>query len=59
VRATVSRPRAVQSSGRLAEGDIFVFMMTYHLQFVRLGLAGWVNRYQQTVIDSSISLLVA
>ena len=26
-------------------------MMTYHLQFLLLGLAGWVNRYQQAVID--------
>jgi transposase InsO family protein len=26
-------------------------MMTYHLQFLLLGLAGWVNRHQQAVID--------
>jgi len=26
-------------------------MTTYHLQFLLLGLAGWVNRYQQAVID--------
>ena len=26
-------------------------MMTYHLQFLLLGLAGWVNRYQQAVIE--------
>jgi hypothetical protein len=26
-------------------------MITYHLQFLLLGLAGWVNRYQQAVID--------
>ena len=37
--------------GRLAEGDIFISMITYHLQFLLLGLAGWVNRYQQAVID--------
>ena len=26
-------------------------MITYHLQFLLLGLAGWINRYQQAVID--------
>ncbi len=33
------------------ESDIFISMMTYHLQFLLLGLAGWVNRHQQAVID--------
>ena len=33
------------------KGDIFISMMTYHLQFLLLGLAGWVNRYQEAVID--------
>ena len=26
-------------------------MMTYHVQFLMLALAGWVNRQQQDVID--------
>ncbi len=33
------------------EGDILIYMTTYHLQFLLLGLAGWFNRYQQAVID--------
>jgi putative transposase len=33
------------------ERDIFIFMMKYHLQFLLLVLAGWVNRYQEAVID--------
>ena len=33
------------------EGDIFISMMTYHLQFLLLVMAGWVNRQQQDVID--------
>ena len=36
---------------RRLEGDIFTSMMTYPLQFLLLDLAGWVNRYQQAVID--------
>ena len=54
MRATVARPwgRTIRwPFGRLAEGDIFISMITYHLQFLLLGLAGWVNRYQQAVID--------
>jgi hypothetical protein len=39
------------TAGRLAEGDIVISMITYHLQLLLLGLAGWVNRYQQAVID--------
>jgi hypothetical protein len=35
----------------MAEGDIFKSMITYHLQFLLLDLAGWVSRYQQAVID--------
>ena len=30
---------------------IFRSMMTYHVQFLLLVLAGWVNRQQQDVID--------
>jgi len=33
------------------EGDIFISMMMYHLQFLLLVMAGWVNRQQQDVID--------
>ena len=33
------------------EGVIFRSMMTYHVQFLLLVLAGWVNRQQQDVID--------
>ena len=33
------------------EGVIFSSMMTYHVQFLRLVVAGWVNRRQQDVID--------
>ena len=33
------------------EGVIFSSMMTYHVQFLLLVLAGWVNRQQQDVID--------
>ena len=35
---------------RLARGVIFRSMMTYHVQFLVLVLAGWVNRQQQDVI---------
>ena len=33
------------------EGVIFSSIMTYHVQFLLLVLAGWVNRQQQDVID--------
>ena len=33
------------------EGVIFGAIMTYHVQFLLLVLAGWVNRQQQDVID--------
>ena len=33
------------------EGVIFSSMMTYHVQFLLLVVAGWVNRQQQDVID--------
>ena len=33
------------------EGVIFNSMMTYHVQFLLLVVAGWVNRQQQDVID--------
>ena len=33
------------------EGVIFSSMMTYHVQFLLLVVAGWVNRPQQDVID--------
>ena len=33
------------------EGVNFSSMMTYHVQFLLLVVAGWVNRQQQDVID--------
>ena len=33
------------------EGVIFGAIMTYHVQFLLLVLAGWGNRQQQDVID--------
>ena len=44
-------PRAVGSTIVWTEGVIFRPMMTYHVQFLLLVLAGWVNRHQQDVID--------
>ena len=44
-------PRAVGFTIVWPEGVIFRFMMTYHVQFLLLVLAGWVNRQQQDVID--------
>ena len=49
--STAPGPYNPQAVCRLADGDIFIFMITYHLQLLLLGLAGWVNRYQQAVID--------
>ena len=44
-------PRAVGFTIVWPEGVIFRSMMTYHVQFLLLVLAGWVNRQQQDVID--------
>ena len=44
-------PRAVGFTIVCPEGVIFRSMMTYHVQFLLLVLAGWVNRQQQDVID--------
>ena len=44
-------PRAVGFTTVWPEGAIFRSMMTYHVQFLLLVLAGWVNRQQQDVID--------
>ena len=44
-------PRAVGFTIIWPEGVIFRPMMTYHVQFLLLVLAGWVNRQQQDVID--------
>ena len=44
-------PRAVGFIIVWPEGVIFRSMMTYHVQFLLLVLAGWVNRQQQDVID--------
>ena len=44
-------PRAVGFTIVWPEGVIFSSMMTYHVQFLLLVLAGWVNRQQQDVID--------
>ena len=44
-------PRAVGFTIVLPEGVIFRSMMTYHVQFLLLVVAGWVNRQQQDVID--------
>ena len=44
-------PRAVGFTIVWPEGVIFRPMMTYHVQFLLLVLAGWVNRQQQDVID--------
>ncbi len=44
-------PRAVGFTIVWPEGVIFRSMMTYHVQFLVLVLAGWVNRQQQDVID--------
>ena len=44
-------PRAVGFTIVWPEGVIFSSMMTYHVQFLRLVVAGWVNRRQQDVID--------
>ena len=33
-----------------SEGVIFGAIMTYHVQFLLLVLAGWVNRQQQDVV---------
>ena len=43
-------PRAVGFTIVWTEGVIFSSMMTYHVQFLLLVLAGWVNRQQQDVI---------
>ena len=44
-------PRAVGFTIVWPEGVIFSSMMTYHVQFLLLVVAGWVNRQQQDVID--------
>ena len=44
-------PRAIGFTIVWPEGVIFRSMMTYHVQFLLLVLAGWVNRQQQDVID--------
>ena len=44
-------PRTVGFTIVWPEGVIFSSMMTYHVQFLLLVLAGWVNRQQQDVID--------
>ena len=44
-------PRAVGFTIVWPEGVIFRSMMTYHVQFLLLVVAGWVNRQQQDVID--------
>ena len=44
-------PRAVGLTIVWPEDVIFRSMMTYHVQFLLLVLAGWVNRQQQDVID--------
>ena len=44
-------PRAVGFTIVWSEGVLFRSMMTYHVQFLLLVLAGWVNRQQQDVID--------
>ena len=44
-------PMAVGFTIVWPEGVIFRSMMTYHVQFLLLVLAGWVNRQQQDVID--------
>ena len=44
-------PRAVGFTIVWPEGVTFRSMMTYHVQFLLLVLAGWVNRQQQDVID--------
>ena len=44
-------PRAVAFTIVWPEGVIFGSIMTYHVQFLLLVLAGWVNRQQQDVID--------
>ena len=44
-------PRAVGFTIVWPEGVIFRSMMTYHVQFLLLVLAGWVNRQQQDVTD--------
>ena len=44
-------PRAVGFTIVWPEGVIFSSMMTYHVQFLLLVLAGWVNRQRQDVID--------
>ena len=49
-------PRAVGFTIVWPEGVIFRSMMTYHMQFLLLVLAGWVNRQQQDVIDYEFSL---
>ena len=43
--------RAVGFTIVCPEGVIFRSIMTYHVQFLLLVLAGWVNRQQQDVID--------
>ena len=50
-------PRAVGFTIVWPEGVIFRSMMTYHVQFLLLVLAGWVNRQQQDVIDLSIIII--
>ena len=47
----VTGPRAVGFTIVWTEGVIFRSMMTYHVQFLLLVLAGWVSRQQQDVID--------
>ncbi len=44
-------PRAVGFTIVWPEGVIFSSMMTYHVQFLLLVVAGWVNRQQQDMID--------
>ena len=48
-------PRAVGFTIVWPEGIIFRSMMTYHVQFLLLVLAGWVNRQQQDVIEDRLS----
>ena len=47
-------PRAVGFTIVWPEGVIFSSMMTHHVQFLLLVLAGWVNRQQQVLFITLI-----
>ena len=47
----MTRPSAGSREIVWPEGVIFRYMMMYHVQFILLVLAGWINRQQQDVMD--------